>query len=322
MATPRPLQAGHSALDESAFAVDVRAGLSQRPKRIPSKYFYDVEGSQLFERICAQPEYYLTRTELSILQAHAEELAAAIGPRALLVEYGSGTARKTGLLLEALIDPAGYVPIEISASALESSTRRLAAHFPQLEILPLRGDFTTARRLPVPHRHQRRSVVFFPGSTLGNFAQSEATALLRHMRDDMGPGGAAVIGIDLRKEPALLEAAYNDAAGVTARFTLNLLTRMNRELGGDFRLDRFQHRARWNPLASRIETHIVSRDEQAVHVAGRSFRFAVDEAMLVEYSHKYSLDDFAAMAQVVGLRVSRNFTDPADWFAVVLLERA
>lgn len=307
---------------EADFAADVRAGLAQRPKRIASKYFYDAHGSALFEQICAQPEYYLTGTELAILRAHAGDIAAAIGPRPLLVEYGSGSGLKTRVLLAALIDPVGYVPVEISRSALRASAAALAAEFPHLQILPVCADFTGPVRLPAPSRKQRRSVVFFPGSTLGNFAHREAVRLLQQMHSEMGPGGAAVVGIDLQKDPAIIEAAYNDAAGITAQFTLNLLARMNRELGADFDLDRFRHRAIYNPLAGRIETHIVSRVDQRVHVDGRQVHFDAGEAMLVEYSCKYSQVEFERLAAKAGLRVVRTWTDPRQWFAIQLLERA
>ena len=301
------------------FAADVRAGFARRPKRIPSKWFYDARGSELFERICTLPEYYLTRTELSILHAHAGAIAAALGPRPLLVEYGSGSGTKTQLLLEALLDPVGYVPIELSRSALSESVERLARVFPQLAVLPVCADFTAPVALPVPARRHRRVVVFFPGSTLGNFDARGAVALLARMRRTIGAGGAALVGIDLRKDRATLEAAYNDAAGVTAQFTLNLLARMNRELGADFDLARFRHRARWNALAGRIETHIVSCFDQQVHVNGRRVHFAAGELMLVEYSCKYTQAGFERIAARAGLRVERSWSDPDGAFALQLL---
>ena len=304
------------------FVRDVHAGLALEPKRIPSKYFYDARGSALFERICEQPEYYLTRTELGILQEHAGDIAAAIGPRALLVEYGSGAGIKTRLLLDALVDPVGYVPVEISATALDASIENLAEEFPGVDMLPLAADFTQPVNLPSPEQSARRTVVYFPGSTLGNFEQREAIALLRTMRLEMGRNGAAIVGIDLKKDAAILEAAYNDASGVTRDFTLNLLTRINRELDADFDLGRFRHRAHYNLLAGRIETHIVSLAEQIVTVGTSRVRFARDEAMLVEYSCKYSADDFSAMAAKAGLRVTRSWTDSQQWFAVQMLEHA
>lgn len=306
----------------SAFAVDVLAGLARQPKRIASKYFYDAQGSALFERICTQPEYYPTRTELSILRVCGDELAAAIGPRARVVEYGSGSGLKTALVLRALIDPVAYVPVEISRSALCGSVESLQSEFPEIEITPLRADFTAGLSLPPSRRLPERTVVFFPGSTIGNFETQQATALLATMRTNIGPGGLAVVGVDLLKDPVILEAAYNDAAGVTAEFTLNLLARMNRELGADFQLAQFCHRATFNPLASRIETHIVSRIDQDVRVAEHAFHFAAGEAMLVEYSCKYSQAGFERMAADAGLRVVRAWTDPQQWFAIELLEHA
>ena len=317
--------AGNQICDASAsadeLAADVLRGLAQTPKRIPSKYFYDARGSELFEQICEQPEYYLTRTELAILEQSVADIAKAVGPRALLVEYGSGAGIKTRLLLDALDQPVGYVPVEISQSALDASVESLGEEFPDIDMLPVSADFTQPVDLPTPDQAARRTVVFFPGSTLGNFEQREAVALLRTMAIDMGRQGAALIGIDLKKDPAILEAAYNDAAGVTRDFTLNMLVRINRELAADFDLSQFQHRARYNALAGRIETHIVSDIDQVVHVGKQRFVFTEGEAMLVEYSCKYSLEDFAAMAAKAGLRVVRTWSDPRQWFAVQMLER-
>lgn len=304
------------------FAADVLHGLAQTPKRIPSKYFYDARGSELFEQICEQPEYYLTRTELALLEENVADIAKAIGPRALLVEYGSGAGIKTRLLLNALDQPVGYVPVEISQSALDASVENLSEEFPDVDMLPISADFTQKVDLPFPEQTARRTVVFFPGSTLGNFDQREAIALLRTMAAEMGQDGAALIGIDLKKDTAILEAAYNDAEGVTRDFTLNLLARINRELDADFDLGRFDHRARYNVLAGRIETHIVSHLDQVVRIGTQRFAFAEGEAMLVEYSCKYSPEDFAAMVAKAGLRVVRSWSDPREWFAMQMLERA
>ncbi len=314
--------AGAAAQAIAEFRADVLHGLAQTPKRIPSKYFYDARGSQLFEEICAQPEYYLTRTELAILEEHAPAIAKAIGPRALLVEYGSGAGIKTRLLLDALEQPVGYVPVEISRSALDASVENLSEEFPEVDMLPVSADFTQPVDLPAPDQAARRTVVFFPGSTLGNFEQREAIALLRTMAIEMGRQGAALVGIDLKKDAAILEAAYNDAAGVTREFTLNLLTRINRELQADFNLDEFDHRARYNAQAGRIETHVVSRIDQVVAIGTHRFAFAAGEAMLVEYSCKYAVEEFAAMAAKAGLRVVRSWSDSRQWFAMQMLERA
>lgn len=302
-------------------AADVRSGLRASPKRLPSKYFYDARGSELFEKICEQPEYYLTRVELDILRQQVSAMAEAIGPDALVVEFGSGSGIKTQLLLAALDQPVAYVPIEISASALESSIAELATRFPHIQMLPLCADFNTRLHLPRPTRRPRRVLIYFPGSTLGNFETAEALRLLRVMHEAIGAEGAALIGIDLKKDPRLLDAAYNDAAGVTAEFTLNLLHRLNRELGMDFEVSQFQHRARYNAMAGRIETHIVSSVAQQVHLGSVRYEFAACEKMLVEYSCKYALPEFAQMAAQAGLRVAQTWTDEAQQFAIQLLRR-
>ncbi|HKV65965.1 MAG TPA: L-histidine N(alpha)-methyltransferase [Rhodanobacteraceae bacterium] len=300
---------------------DALSGLSRSPKRLPSKYFYDARGSELFERICEQPEYYPTRTELAIMRGDIDAIAAALGPNVRLVEYGSGSGLKTRLLLSNLESPVAYVPVEISRSALAESVGQLEREFPRIEMLPVCADFTQPIKLPRAARAPRQTVVYFPGSTLGNFAPDDALRLLRQMHGEAGQGGGVLdggvlIGIDLVKDSVVLEAAYNDAAGVTAEFTLNLLLRMNHELGADFDLAGFRHRARWHPLAERIETQIVSRREQDVHIDGRTFHFAENEAMQVELSCKYTLDGFARFATRAGLRVAGVWTDPARQFSV------
>ncbi|MFC4728964.1 L-histidine N(alpha)-methyltransferase [Coralloluteibacterium thermophilus] len=303
-------------------AADVRAGLARTPKQLPSKYFYDARGSALFEEICAQPEYTLTRNELRILRDRAGEIAEALGPRVRLVEYGSGAGVKTRLLLDALEDPVAYLPIEISREALLASVRELALRYPEVEMLPVCADFTRPLVLPRPRREFARTAIFFPGSTLGNFEHRDACRLLAQMRAEMGRDGAAIVGIDLVKERSLIEAAYNDAAGVTAQFTLNLLARINRELDADFDLSRFRHRAVYNPMAMRVETHIVSLAGQDVTVDGRRVHFAEGEPVLVEYSCKYTPDRFAALARRAGLEVARLWTDASAHFAIALLQRA
>jgi len=310
----------NAAVPDDEFARDVASGLARAPKRLPSKYFYDAEGSRLFERICEQPEYYLTRVELALMQTHVADIAAQLGPGVRLVEYGSGAGIKTRLLLGQLKAPAGYVPVEISALALQASVAAIAAELPQLPVRPVCADFTHAHVLPDLPVISARTVIYFPGSTLGNFDSDAALRLLRQMRAEMGAAGAAVIGIDLEKDRATLEAAYNDAAGVTAAFTLNLLTRINRELDGNFDCAGFAHRAHYNAIAARIETAIVSRRDQAVCVAGRRYHFAAGEAMAVEISSKYRLDGFERLAARAGLVVSRHWADAARSFAIVLLQ--
>ncbi len=297
-------------------------GLGMKAKRLPSWLFYDARGSALFEAICAQPEYYLTGCELALMAEHVQAMADALGSEVRLVEYGSGSGRKTRLLLQHLAAPVAYVPIEISSSALHDNVARLATQFPQLPLQPLCADFTRPLRLPVAPSAARRTVVYFPGSTIGNFETREAVTLLRKMRREMGEAGAILIGVDLKKDPAVIEAAYNDRAGVTAAFTLNMLARLNREIGSDFVLPAFAHRARYNPMAGRIETHLVSRREQRVRIGRRDITFRADEPIQVEYSCKYSLEDFAALAAKAGLTVRRVWLDAKGMFSVQYLVRA
>ncbi|MDE2344312.1 MAG: L-histidine N(alpha)-methyltransferase [Betaproteobacteria bacterium] len=305
---------------DDAMSAEVCAGLARYPKRLPSRFLYDAHGSALFEAICTQPEYYLTRTELAIMQRDAAAMAAAIGPEAMLIEYGSGSGVKTRLLLAALESPQAYVPIEISQAALAASSAALVAAFPHLELLPICADFTELTAVPRAHCVARRRIVYFPGSTLGNFVHDEALDLLRGIRRVVGARGGALIGIDLHKNPRLIEAAYNDAAGVTAAFTLNMLSRFNRELDADFDLDAFRHRARYNGLARRVETDLVSRHAQRVHIGNEVFSFAQDEPIRVEISSKYTLDDFAHMAQAAGMVLRQYWTDAQQMFAVCYLE--
>ncbi len=300
----------------------VRRGLSAKPKKLPSRLFYDERGSALFESICEQPEYYLTRTEIAIMREHAADIAAALGPEVRLVEYGSGSGIKTRMLLEHLESPAAYVPVEISRSALMESVAALAVQFPDVPMQPVCADFTQPLRLPVALRSPRRTVIYFPGSTIGNFESKDALKILRQMRTEMSAGGGILIGVDLKKDTATIEAAYNDAAGVTRDFTLNMLVRLNREIGTDFDIDAFRHRARYNALAGRIETSLVSTTRQDVHLGRESFTFAENEAMQVEYSCKYSLDDFALMAEKAGLSVEKVWMDAERRFSVQYLVRA
>lgn len=300
----------------------VQRGLRASPKRLPSWLFYDERGSQLFEQICDQPEYYLTRCEIALMQAQGADIARTLGADVRLVEYGSGHAIKTDILLQHLASPVAYVPVEISPEPLRLSVQRLTERFPDVPMQPLCADFTKALRLPISPRAARRTVIYFPGSTIGNFDASEAATLLRKMRSEMGESGGILVGVDLKKDVAQLEAAYNDAAGVTAEFTLNMLAHVNRATGSDFDLARFRHRARYNPMAGRIETHIVSTAEQNVSVGRQLVRFRDGEAMQVEYSCKYSLEDFAALAHRAGLEVRQVWLDPEGMFSVQYLVRS
>lgn len=307
--------------DDEVMLKDVLHGLALAEKSIPSLYFYDQRGSELFDAITEQPEYYPTRTEIGILERHGAEMATALGPGVRLIELGSGSALKTELLLAHLEGVAAYVPVEISREHLEAAAARIAADFPGLEVLPVTADFTEPFALPEPTRRRvERNVAFFPGSTIGNFPRDMAADLLAATCREVGPGGAMLIGVDLVKDRAVLERAYNDAAGVTAAFNLNLLVRLNRELGADFDVGAFRHLAVWDEAAARIEMRLVSSREQRVRVAGRQFDFAAGEALVTEYSHKYTLQAFRALAEDAGFAVAQTWTDAAGLFSVQLLE--
>ena len=309
--------------DDEVMLRDVLHGLALPAKNIPSLYFYDQRGSELFDAITRLHEYYPTRTEIGILETHGGEMAAALGPGVRLIELGSGSALKTELLLARLDSPAAYVPVEISREHLQAAAARIAADFPELEVLPVTADFTEPFDLPEPKRSRvRRNVAFFPGSTIGNFPRAMAADLLRATRREVGTGGAMLIGVDLVKDRAVLERAYNDAAGVTAQFNLNLLVRLNRELGADFDVGGFRHEAVWDDVHERIEMRLVSTRPQSVQVAGRTFDFAAGEILVTEYSHKYTPDGFRALAEANGFSVAKIWTDPEQLFSVQLLEAA
>lgn len=318
---PRPAPIGSRAGAADWLLVEqVLAGLRATPKRLSPAYLYDRRGSQLFEAICDLPEYYLTRTETGILAQFADEMAACIGERALLLEPGSGSSRKTRLLLDALPDLAAYVPVDISRSHLLAAARAVQAAYPRLEVLPVCADFTQRYGLPAPRCSPVRVVVFFPGSTLGNFDAPEAVRLLERMRHNAGAGGGLLVGVDLAKDPAILERAYNDAAGVTAAFNMNLLIRLNRELAADFDAGSFRHEAVWVPAESRIEMHLVSVREQTVHVADERVQFAAGERLVTEHCHKYTAESFASQALAAGWTPRRSWTDPKGYFSVQYLE--
>lgn len=305
----------------ATFLDDVLSGLEASPRRLPCKYFYDERGSRLFDEICHLDEYYPTRTELSIMRKHAGEMADRIGPGAMLVEFGSGSSIKTRVLLRRLVSPAAYVPVDISREHLERSAARLSRAFPQVEVLPVCADFTEDFVLPEPERTPTHTAVYFPGSTIGNFEPDAARAMLEQIAALAGAGGGLLIGVDLDKDTATLEAAYDDARGVTAQFNLNLLRRINRELDGTFNLHKFAHRAVYNRAAGRIEISLVSRCRQVAEVAGRPFEFAPGDAILTEYSHKYTIDGFADMAAGAGLALRRSWTDEHQRFAVLHFAR-
>ena len=313
---PRELRPPHAERPAASELLEiVQRGLRARPKRLPSWLFYDERGSELFERICEQPEYYLTRCEIALMREHAASIADTLGVDVRLVEYGSGHALKTRLLLEQMASPVTYVPVEISPEPLRQSVQRFHALFPELPVQPLPADFTRALRLPIPPRAPRRTVVYFPGSTLGNFDTRAAVALMRKMRNEMGDNGGVLIGIDLKKDPALIEAAYNDRAGITAEFTLNLLVRLNRELDADFDLDAFAPRALQPDGRARRNRIWSAPAQQKVRVHGGRLivGFGAGEAIQRGIRLKYSLEDFAALAARAGLkRYSRCGPTRAD----------
>lgn len=306
----------------SRFLEDVVAGLSLPQKSLAPKYFYDAEGSRLFEAICRLREYYPTRTELAITRRHLEALARFAGAGCELIEYGSGEGVKTRLLLAGL-RPLRYVPIDISASALEAAARRLRRAFPALDIAPVVGDFTRPLELPASRvKRARRRVAYFPGSTIGNLTPQEAEAFLRMTRSQVGAEGAMLVGVDLKKDANVLHAAYNDAKGVTAAFNLNLLARMNRELGADFDLRRFRHYAFYNASLGRIEMHLVSLARQRVRIGRHRFAFDTGETIHTENSYKYSIEEFRECAAAAGFVARRVWCDPRQRFAVHGLEAA
>jgi len=295
------------------------SGLRSDPPQVSPKYFYDQRGSELFEEICEQPEYYPTRTELGIMRAHVVEMAELIGPAATVIEYGSGASVKTRLLLDELNRPAAYLPIDISGDFLLQVAAQLAERYPQLEILPVCGDFTRPLALPEPLGDSRRKIVYFPGSTIGNFSPSEALALLRQMHAQVGRGGALLIGVDLVKGRDILEPAYNDAAGVTADFNLNLLRHLNREFGTDFDLEAFEHQAVYDSERKRIEMRLVATSDQDVEVDGETIQVDEGEYIVTEHSHKFSREAFAEMAARAGFRVEEIWSDSRDLFSVQYL---
>ncbi|SRR6056297_773433 len=303
----------------ACFLQEVQTGLSASPKSLPCKYLYDSAGSRLFDRICELDEYYVTRAELEIMAHASREIAAQLGRRVLLVEYGSGSGTKTELLLDQLVEPAAYVPVEISRSHLQQSAERLNAQYPALEVLPVCADFTEWFELPAPRRPASHAAVYFPGSTIGNFEPAEARRLLGQIATRCGPGGGLLIGVDLQKATATLEAAYDDSEGVTAAFSLNLLKRMQRELDADLNVDDFRHEAIYNPRLGRIEISLVSQTDQTIRVGDQLFTCRAGERIHTEYSHKYTVAGFAAMAAEEGFALHKSWTDEQERFAVLHL---
>ena len=299
--------------DDLATLID---GLRQPQKMISPKWFYDETGSKLFDDITQQPEYYLTDTELAIMETHIDEMTGRIGADASLIEFGAGSSLKTRLLLEHMDAPAAYVPVDISEEHLLESQQSIQADFPDIEVLPVAADFLHPFDLPNPRTMPRRNIVYFPGSTIGNFEDDDALDLMRVMHAEAGEGGALLIGVDLQKDAAVIDAAYNDSAGVTAEFNLNMLRHLNRVFGSDFDLDAFTHRATYRPEEGRVVVELVSARDQEANVGDARISFANGESIITEYSHKYTLDGFAALARQAGFNVEQVWTDPREWFSV------
>lgn len=300
---------------QPALCAEILAGLGKAQKRLPSKLFYDETGSKLFDAICELPEYYITRTEVQIMRSHVAAMCSAHGSHLRLVELGSGSSLKTELLLGHLRQ-ASYVPVDISGQHLLNAAERLRRLFPQHTIHPLAADFTEPLTLPASLPAASANLVYFPGSTLGNFDPPEARILLRRIRGLAGDGGSLLIGVDLRKDIAVLEAAYNDCAGVTAAFNLNLLARLNREYEADFRLEDFIHRAHYNERQGRIEMHLHSRCAQRFSILGQSFDLTPGETLHTENSYKYSDEALDLVARATGFSIEARWTDPRSYFSV------
>ena len=302
--------------ETSVFETDVLGGLRATSKRVPAKYFYDGKGSLLFERITELPEYYPTRCEMRILRDRAGEIAKLIPQGAALVEFGSGSSKKARIMLRAARKLAAYVPVDICGEMIEQEAIELRPDFPGLKVLPVRADITHKFALPPEAMVAPVRVGFFPGSTIGNFEPHEAAAFLRNAAHILGPGATLIIGADLIKSVDVLNAAYNDAAGVTAKFNLNLLVRINRELRGTFKLDTFEHRAFYNRERHRIEMHLASLKRQKVKVAGETVDFRAGETIHTESSYKYSVESLGALARGAGWQPTAVWTDTRDYFSI------
>ena len=301
---------------EESFRDAVLNGLGYACRAIPCKFFYDERGSALFEAICQLPEYYLTRTEIAILQENAVEIAAQMGRHCRLIEFGSGASTKVRILLQALDDPTAYVPVDISREHLRDAAASLAEDFPALPVVAVCADYTRPFPMPPLPGPGGKRVGFFPGSTIGNFEPDAAVAFLANYARILGPGGEILIGVDLKKDPEILDVAYNDRAGVTARFNLNLFERINRELDGDLDIDRFEHVAFYNEIDGRVEIYVRSLANQEAWIAGKPILFAKGELIHTEYSYKYSVPEFRALAARAGFRPVDTWTDPEELFSV------
>lgn len=304
---------------QAASVAEVLRGLQSPQKELPCKLLYDEIGAQFFEQITALDEYYPTRAELRIMRAAATDIAARLGPECLLIEYGSGSSLKTRILLDHVQRPAGYVPIDISREQLQQAATTLARSYPWLPILPVCADYTATFELPTGLPPCTRRVAYYPGSTIGNFVPEDARRFLTRIAEISGRDGGLLIGVDLKKDPLMLHRAYNDALGVTAAFNLNILVRLNRELGANFALDQFRHYAFYNPVFARVEMHLVSLTEQMVRVGPANIHFDRGESIWTEASYKYNPGEFAALAARAGWRVEQVWTDDRGLFSVQYL---
>jgi dimethylhistidine N-methyltransferase len=305
---------------DDSFRDQILEGLNRSPKLLPSKFLYDKRGSELFEQICRLPEYYPTRTETGILARYAGEIADLCGPDCLLVELGSGSSTKTRLLLDHLNNPVAYIPIDIAREQLKDAASLVRQDYPGLEVIPICADYTADFALPEPSRKPRRQVIFFPGSTIGNFEPLEARRFLARFAQSGRMDDAMIVGVDLIKSPTILEQAYNDSEGVTAAFNLNLLYRINQELGAEIEVERFCHRSVFNQSARRIEMHLVSTAEQTVRIGEREFRIGRGESIVSEHSYKYTIDSFVSLARAAGFQDAKVWTDEGQQFSIHFLQ--
>ncbi len=315
----RQIKFNDFAPESETFFQDTLKGLSQEQKTLPCKYFYNKTGLSLFNQICKTEEYYPTRTELHIMQFYSQEIAETLGSKCLLIEYGGGNAEKIKLLLNHLTQPACYVPLDISKEHLKQEAEELNRDYPSLEVLPVCADFTKDFQMPDPNSEFNRRVVYFPGSTIGNFNKEQAVALLKNMKRFLSHSDGLLIGVDLKKDKSILDRAYNDAEGFTEAFNLNLLQRINDELGGNFQIDQFEHRAFYNENQDRVEMQLVSRCKQAVDIQDQVFHFEKEEAIQTEFSHKYNAEGFAQMASSANFTLQKNWTDKNKLFSVFYL---
>ena len=314
-----PLKFREYKMDLGGIREDVLIGLQKPDKELPSKLLYDERGSDLFEQITKLEEYYPTRTEISITVESIQEIVSILGQGTLLIEYGCGSSDKIKTLLDFLPEPAAYVPIDISKEHLVRLSHDIAERYEDLEVLPVCTDYSQPFKIPSPSKRVVRKIVYYPGSTIGNFKPEEAVTFLRGIADVIGIGGGLLLGVDLKKDPKILNSAYNDSQGVTAEFNLNLLKRLNRELGTNFNIDQFRHQAIYNESEGRVEMHLISKEKQSVHLNGVVIPFRKDESIRTEVSYKYTFEEFEEVAWKAGFEVHKVWTDTKKLFSVQYL---